>query len=224
VKERTKTAEIRNGCGIWDGNFPMAAEISGGNEHYWAMATGERGIVQEPAGDELMIDGRNRSPAPPCFGRTLEIEPGRHDNGGVLVRQMESTQFEGRYGPMPTTRILVVDDEPIIVRLASTVLEQEGYEVFTALTPRDALAAADDGRRIDLVLSDFIMPEMNGLELVRKFRERSPGTACLLMSGYLANHSEVEMPVVRKPFSANELLSMVRQALERSERSSDGQR
>jgi two-component system, cell cycle sensor histidine kinase and response regulator CckA len=125
---------------------------------------------------------------------------------------------------MPTARILVVDDEPVIVRLASTVLEQEGYEVFTAVTPGDALAAAGDGRRFDLVLSDFLMPEMNGVELVRKFLERSPGTAGLLMSGYLANHSEVGMPVVRKPFSANDLVSMVRQALERSERASGGQR
>lgn len=117
---------------------------------------------------------------------------------------------------MPTARILVVDDEPMIARLASTMLEQEGYEVFTAISARDALAAAGNEQPIDLVLSDFLMPEMNGLELVRKFMERSPGTAALLMSGYLGSYCDLDMPVLQKPFSATVLLSMVKQALEQS--------
>ena len=110
-------------------------------------------------------------------------------------------------------RILVVDDEPSIAKLAGAVLAQQGYEVCTVTSPAEALACAADGT-IDLVLSDFVMPEMNGPELIRKIQERSPSTAAVLMSGYMNEELPVDIPLVVKPFSAATLVSVISRVLE----------
>lgn len=110
-------------------------------------------------------------------------------------------------------RILVVDDEPIVAKLAGMVLEQEGYEVLIAAGAAEALGLVAGGSRIDLVLSDFVMPSMNGQELIRRIQECSPSTVAVLMSGYLAD-ALPKIPVVQKPFSMASLLAVVSRALE----------
>jgi two-component system, cell cycle sensor histidine kinase and response regulator CckA len=114
---------------------------------------------------------------------------------------------------MAPTRILVVDDEPTVAKLAGAVLAQQGYEVWTVTSPAEALALAAGGT-IDLVLSDFVMPEMNGPELIRKIQEHSPSTAALLMSGYMTGELKVDIPLVVKPFSAATLVSAISRVLE----------
>ena len=110
-------------------------------------------------------------------------------------------------------RILVVDDEPIVARLAGMVLEQEGYEISIACGASEALALVAGSPRFDLVLSDFLMPSMNGQELIRRIQERSPSTVAVLMTGYMAD-ALPKIPVVRKPFSVAVLVAAVSRALD----------
>ncbi len=112
-------------------------------------------------------------------------------------------------------RILVVDDEPMVAKLAGMVLEQEGYEVSVAAGAAEALALVASGLRVDLVLSDFLMPSMNGQELIRRVQECSPSTVAVLMTGYMAD-ALPKIPVVHKPFSVAALLAVVTRALEGS--------
>jgi two-component system, cell cycle sensor histidine kinase and response regulator CckA len=87
--------------------------------------------------------------------------------------------------PACTETILVVEDEPQVRALVRVVLTRAGYTVLEASNGREALgvAAAHQGR-IDLILSDAIMPEMNGPDMVAKLRETHPEIPVIYMSGY----------------------------------------
>jgi PAS domain S-box-containing protein len=118
--------------------------------------------------------------------------------------------------------ILVVEDEAAILELCRRQLERLGYRVLVADSPAKALAlAAADERPIDLLITDVVMPRMNGNVLAAELREQRPGLTTLYFSGYTANviahHGVLEPGVffLAKPFSLNELDTAVRRALER---------
>lgn len=119
--------------------------------------------------------------------------------------------------------ILVVEDEPALLKLATRVLKSQGYEVLPASSPSQALELASQWvGSLDLLLTDVIMPEMNGLELVKQLLARHPGLKHMFMSGYTADvlaERGVEGDRVNflpKPFTSYELASKVRGALERA--------
>ncbi len=128
--------------------------------------------------------------------------------------------------------ILVVEDEPGVLRLVSQILSRYGYAVRVAENGRNALrslrehgVATDIPRlagAISLVISDVVMPEMGGLELAETMRTRYPNVPVLLMSGYPAagvdefalGTRHVETPILTKPFSPRDLLEHVRALLD----------
>jgi DNA-binding response OmpR family regulator len=90
---------------------------------------------------------------------------------------------EARPPRVPT--ILVVEDEPQVRTLVCVVLMREGYQVLEAADGREGLAVATShSGAIDLVLTDAVMPEMNGPELVARLRETQPDVPVIYMSGY----------------------------------------
>jgi CheY-like chemotaxis protein len=112
----------------------------------------------------------------------------------------------------PTATVLVVDDEPAIREVIATLLEDEGYLVRHA---KDGLEALDaiNGNRIDLIVSDVVMPRLDGASLVRKLRRGGHLTPVVLMS---AVYADVDLPGVRfvpKPFEIDRLLGTVASAL-----------
>jgi CheY-like chemotaxis protein len=117
--------------------------------------------------------------------------------------------------------ILLVEDESAILDLCKIILEQRGYTVLTARTPGEALARIPrhDGA-IDLLITDMVMPEMNGRKLKDKIAEIRPGLKTLYISGYTNNviaHQgilEAEVQFLQKPFSANTLAAKVREVLD----------
>lgn len=109
-------------------------------------------------------------------------------------------------------RILVVDDESSIAQLAATILRREGWKVETASHPVDALEMFGDGSGFDLVVSDYVMPEMNGCEMVVAMRRRKPDLAAVFMSGYVDEIAKCHCPLLSKPFRAPELVAHVRKA------------
>ncbi len=116
--------------------------------------------------------------------------------------------------------ILLVEDETSILRLAKKMLERLGYNVIAAASPGEAteLAKRHHGE-INLLLTDVVMPEMNGRDLARNLLSYYPGMGRLFMSGYtsdvIAHQGKVEegMYFIQKPFSMSELSTMVRRAL-----------
>jgi len=111
-------------------------------------------------------------------------------------------------------RVLVVDDEPAVLGLISHALAARGYEVQAAPDPLQALKLAHDAPCFDLVVSDVIMPQMCGPELVRRITQICPGTAVLVMSGHI---DVQDLPkgakFIGKPFQVKDLYSIVDRAL-----------
>ena len=114
-----------------------------------------------------------------------------------------------------------MEDEPLVLDVARTVLERLGYRVLPAATPGEALAlAGTDGTAIDLLLTDVVMPEMNGKELADRVRAIRPDIRTLFMSGYTPDvvvHRGVldeGIALVQKPFTRETLARKVREALE----------
>jgi two-component system OmpR family response regulator len=123
--------------------------------------------------------------------------------------------------PVPSGRILVVDDEPSIVDAVSTALRYEGYDVDEAGTGRDALAAV---ARIepDLVVLDWMLPDIDGIEVGRRMRERGFKSAILFLTARDAVEDKVEAlraggdDYVTKPFSLAEIVARVQAVLRRT--------
>jgi CheY-like chemotaxis protein len=125
----------------------------------------------------------------------------------------------------PTDRghetIMVVEDEPMILRVTKLVLESMGYRVLVAGTPGEAIRLAEEhAGEIHLLLTDVVMPEMNGRDLAKRLLTLYPNLRRVFMSGYTANviapHGVLEAGVhfVQKPFSREELANKVRAALD----------
>ncbi len=132
-------------------------------------------------------------------------------------------QVQGELKPSQGNKetILLVEDEAIIRDMTLKMLGNLGYEVLPAATPGDALdIAADESIRIDLLMTDVIMPEMNGRDLAAKLKELRPGQKCLYMSGYTSNIingqgiREESFCFLQKPFTRAELSVKVKEALE----------
>ena len=118
---------------------------------------------------------------------------------------------------MAKLRILVVDDEPEVLRFVAGVLERAEYEVAPADGARQALAIIADADPFDLVVSDVVMPEMCGPELVKEIRARSPSSAIMFISGCVpVGQLPRGFPYLGKPFSPRDLLSAVGRVLSSS--------
>jgi len=116
-------------------------------------------------------------------------------------------------------RILVVDDEELVRDLTVLVLERAGYEVISAASARQALELVET-HSIDLVVSDVVMPDLTGVELLAEMRERRPDLPVVLMTGgspdpeRTTNALELGAAgIVFKPYSHAELRDAVAAAL-----------
>jgi signal transduction histidine kinase/CheY-like chemotaxis protein len=114
--------------------------------------------------------------------------------------------------------VLLVEDQEALRHLIRVQLQDLGYHVIDAPGPTDALAIARD-TQFDLLLTDLIMPKMNGVELARRIRELHAGTRVLFVSGWadeaMLGNSRDEGPLLGKPFTSNELARAIGSALGR---------
>ncbi|NTV01663.1 MAG: PAS domain S-box protein [Chlorobiaceae bacterium] len=116
--------------------------------------------------------------------------------------------------------ILVVEDEPEILNLCRLMLEKTGYRVITAPSPNEAIRLAEEwGNRIELLITDVVMPDMNGNQLSMALAGRIPGLKTLFMSGYTADiiacHGVLDTGVnfIHKPFTVMGLSRKVKELL-----------
>ena len=126
-----------------------------------------------------------------------------------------------------TETVLVVEDEAALLLLARQMLERLGYTVLACSEPARAIQTArDHPGEIHLLITDVIMPQMNGRDLSARIEAIRPGLRCVFMSGYTANviahHGVLEEGVhfLQKPFSADALATKVREVLEAGDGSS----
>jgi two-component system cell cycle sensor histidine kinase/response regulator CckA len=157
----------------------------------------------------------------------LESEPGRGTSFTIylplvtVAGVVEESRAAAPAPVMGTETILLVEDDAALRNLAARVLRAQGYLVLDARDGKEALELeASHGSAIDLVLSDTVLPGMNGVEVVRRLAERRPGLKSVYMSGYTDDEvlrrgivtSEVRF--VQKPFTPNVLAQTVRDALD----------
>ena len=127
--------------------------------------------------------------------------------------------------------VLVVDDAGVVRRLSFRVLSESGFRVFEAAGGVEALEVlAMLHGRVDLVLVDVVMPEVNGVDLVRLIRERWSEPAILFMSAFPAEVlareglKDLRVQFLAKPFTRDELLAAVRRALDAHDRRGEPRR
>lgn len=116
---------------------------------------------------------------------------------------------------------MIVEDEPAVRRLTRRFLEASGYKVVEASNVGDAIRKTEGNtEKIDLLLTDVIMPELSGPELAKRLRVLLPSLKVLYMSGYpgefIARHgiSNTETAYLQKPFSQAALTGKMREVLD----------
>ena len=113
------------------------------------------------------------------------------------------------------TTILFVDDDAIIALAAGDMLRDLGHTVIDIHSGTKALEILEGGRSVDLLLTDYAMPEMTGLELARAARELRPDLPILLATGYAELPSgNSEFPRLLKPYQQKDLVSQIALSLE----------
>ncbi|NTU57792.1 MAG: PAS domain S-box protein [Chlorobiaceae bacterium] len=134
--------------------------------------------------------------------------------------EVSSIEKGGFQGDEHKATILVVEDEPEILNLCRLMLEKSGFTVLKALTPEEAIRIAEErSGGIDLLLTDVVMPGMNGSELSAQLSMIIPGLRILFMSGYtadiIASHGVLDpaLNFIRKPFTIKALAGKVREVL-----------
>ncbi len=170
------------------------------------------GIIKQSGGDVRIVSHEGH-------GTTLEILLPESDeplsDSGTPEADVESTGPGGQ-------RILVVEDDAAAGRLISKALEREGFKVQIAHNGQEALTLSEQSDwAFDMVLTDVIMPVMNGPELVAKMKKNIPDLSALFMSGYtdevLARQgfSLEDVDLIRKPFSPQRLIARIHTFLRR---------
>ena len=114
--------------------------------------------------------------------------------------------------------ILLVEDEPMVRSVAERALTRHGYNVITADNGEDALEILAKGDPIDLLISDVVMPGMDGPTMVREARKSRPDLKILFMSGYAEEQLRKSIDIenvnfLPKPFSVTELAEAARRAV-----------
>lgn len=153
----------------------------------------------------------------------VESEPGKGARFRVSLPRVEQEVAAPRKATMTeahkrgTGTILLAEDEPLLRELGETILTQAGYRVLTAPNA-EALRkfVAEHGGKIDLLLTDVVMPGMSGPELVRLVRARWPKVRVLYMSGYADDEIEDldrDAGFLQKPFSPSELTAKIAEML-----------
>ena len=152
-------------------------------------------------------------------GVAVSSEPGQGTSVRMYLPASQETVTETvmlRCDGDTRRTILIVDDEDLLLTMGKTVLNTFGYEVMTANSGEKALQLlGNTTASIDLVITDIVMPQMSGRELIDQLELRLPGVPILRTSGYMRSGGEDnDLSYLQKPFSSQVLVRRVRQLLQ----------
>ncbi|MFQ6618213.1 MAG: response regulator, partial [Fidelibacterota bacterium] len=158
------------------------------------------GIITRHEG-ELSIDSK------PGEGTTVSIKL----PSAVPVKK----RVTERRKPAGPASILVIDDEPGAREILHEILIREKHRVKTAASGTEGLEIFEKRKRIDVVITDLGMPGMSGWEVSKRIKEKSPGTAVVMITGWGTQLDKKKMKecgvdrVIAKPFQINQILSVI---------------
>ncbi|HZC31609.1 MAG TPA: ATP-binding protein [Gaiellaceae bacterium] len=193
----TKRDETNSGLGLSTG-YGIVAQLGAGIDLESETGAGAAFTIYLPSATESDVE-LDELPSPPEVGESGEAE------------ELLGT-------------VLIVEDEDGPRRLLARVLEEQGHRVLCSSSPREALELMQSARgTIDVLVTDFVMPEMSGAELVRRFQQIQPLTPVIYMTGYSDRAVELRgklggVALLEKPFKAAEIGRVVREALSRANR------
>ncbi|MBL6993115.1 ATP-binding protein [Desulfobacula sp.] len=154
----------------------------------------------------------------PGKGTSVKVYLTRHEGKTVEIQGENMEKIPQGNGET----ILVAEDNHPILKLTQKILSSLGYTVLTADTPKGAInLAREHTDKINLLITDVVMPEMNGFELSNTLKSLFSDLKCIFMSGYAANaiaHHGVFDPgvdFIQKPFSKRDLAAIVRKVLDK---------
>jgi DNA-binding response OmpR family regulator len=139
------------------------------------------------------------------------------------MRAVASTlgSLSSRRGGQLSSKILVIDDEQNILKMMELILSGAGYDITTSESGRDGLAKFGSGANFDLVVCDYKMPDLNGIEVEQQMLKIDPSVRVIMVSGYGGIETALDAmnrgatDYLRKPFAPEALRDAVRVALER---------
>ena len=151
-------------------------------------------------------------------GVTLSSEPGKGASARIYLpaeRQLVSQSAASDENLHGVESILVVDDESMILTMSETILSEYGYKVFTINNGQKALTLLSrEDLRVDLLITDLVMPAMGGRELMERAHQLQPQLKILCMSGTaVPPDQQMGLSYLQKPFTSRDLLTKVRAAL-----------
>ncbi|MBU8923315.1 MAG: PAS domain S-box protein [Bacteroidales bacterium] len=153
----------------------------------------------------------------PGEGTTFRIYLPRHTGRPVEKQKSNLAEMPGSKGET----VLLVEDEEAVLKMGQTILKRLGYNVLTASSPSEAIGIVEKhSDKIHLLMTDVVMPEINGRDLAERLQSITPELKCLFVSGYTANvivHRgilEEGVHFLQKPFSMQELAFKVREILD----------
>ena len=202
---------------------------------YVCVEIADTGVGIEPEALPRIFEPFFTTKRPPHRGLGLALVYGIISNhgGGVAISSQAGKGTSARvYLPAEKSRIhssstadnslrgtatvLVVDDESLLLTMSETILSDFGYKVLTANNGQKALQVlAQPGVRIDLIVTDLVMPGMGGRELIERIRQQGLDIPIMCTSGYvLPEDKQTGAGYLQKPFTSTELLMKVKAALD----------
>ncbi len=161
------------------------------------------GLVRQSAGSIAVDTGPGRGTAFAIYLPLLDaaVQP---SGAGPAGRPCEHAGGES---------ILVVEDEKLVRTIVCETLQERGYRVVEANNPEHAVTLAEENPQLDLLVTDMVMPRINGHDLAVKIRGLRPRIHVLYMSGYTEKVPEGEFAFLKKPFTPDDLARAVRDAM-----------
>lgn len=142
----------------------------------------------------------------------LSSETGRGTRADLYLPVADRMQAGADTRGVPTVAngdralsILLVDDETLVRRGTAEMLRELGHSVIEAASGSEALARLDEGLRADVMLTDYMMPRMDGATLAARARARYPDLAVLVITGYAGGDLDIGLPQLAKPFRQADL-------------------
>jgi PAS domain S-box-containing protein len=153
----------------------------------------------------------------------LYSEPGHGSTFKLYFPSVEAEVEQPPARPVTPTlgvgTVLVAEDDPAVRGMTTQLLQRAGYEVLAVGDGIEAIAAAESAERIDVLVTDVVMPNLSGIELAERMMDRYPLMGVVLLSGYTAETLDLERitsggaTFVAKPISSHQLLEAVLQAV-----------
>jgi len=139
--------------------------------------------------------------------------PRQVDGGAIEEKSVQGPSFAG------TGTVLLVEDDETLLKSTGSMLKKMGYKLIQASSPQKAISQSEEACPVDLIITDVVMPGMNGKEMVEKIKSVRPGVKILFMSGYpadiITNHGVIEggTHFISKPFNMEQLNKKIEQVL-----------